>query len=221
MKRCYYYQRNNCPVTVYKQYSETGEQIKPVMTIKETYSLWKSLKSNICIIQRYIYPPVNAPIKARVEYYVPESQYTKRLTKHPLSLINSIKTQSSEKFLALGDFGEESKNVEENLQVQMQTLKKVIETEDNRNQVISFLVADFVQDYEFNWFFISLISYKFETVLPKIVMHNRKTKVLSKCNRSGVITMKKEKVGLSLNSSVVFKEMLTKEALRDLSADCY
>lgn len=221
MKRCYYYQRNNCPVTVIKQYSEIGEFIKPVMTIKETYSLWKSLKFNICIVQRYIYPPANAPVRARVEYYVAESLYTKRLTKHPTSLFDSIKTQSTEKFFALGDFGEESKYVEENLQVQMQTLKKIIEIEDNRNQVISFIVADFVQDYEFNWFFTSLISYKFETVLPKIVMHNRKTKVTNKCNRSGLIKITKEKSGLSLNSSAIFKDMLTKEALRDLSADYY
>ena len=207
-------------MTVFKHFSDTGELIKPVMSIKETYSLWKSLKSDICLIQRYIYPPFNSPIRARVEFIVPDLIYTKKYTKNPVCLTDPSKTQDTKKkFLALGEFGEETKIVEENLQVQMQTLKKIIEAEDNKNQVICFIAADFVQDYEMNWFFISLISYKFETVLPKITMHNRKTRVLSKCNRSEAALKEQKKCSLSVNSSLVFKEMLTKEALRDLSME--
>jgi len=220
MKRCYYYQRPNRPVTVFKHFSEIGELIKPVMSIKETYSLWKSLKSDICIIQRYIYPPFNSPIRARVEFIVPDLIYTKKYTKNPVCFSELSNTQDKEKiFLALGEFGEEVKTVEETLQVQMQTLKKIIETEHNRNQVICFIAADFVQDYEMNWFFISLISYKFETVLPKITMHNRKTRVLSKFNRSEAALKGKQKYSLSVNSSMLFKEKLTMEALKDLSME--
>jgi hypothetical protein len=183
------------------------------MDIKETYNIWKKGINNICIIQRFIYPFNSTPLRARVEFSVSDASFSKRLTRHPVNIFLNSQPHC-EKFLALGDLGEESKSVEENLQSQMQTLKKIIETEENRNQVVSFIVADFIQDFEENWFFISLISYKYETLLPKIInMKKNRNRRVNKSEKS----LKNEKINKSLNFSSTLKDILTQEALRDLS----
>ena len=187
------------------------------MDIKETYSLWKKGSNDICIIQRYIYPFNNCPVRARVEFSVADSCFTKRVTRAP-SYVFNYDLYDNDRFLATGELGEENKIVEANLQVQMQTLKAIIESEDARNQVVSFIIADFVQDSDESWFFISLISYKYETMLPKIASHAKKTRVLSRVQKSEASLVKNGKLSKSVSSSTVLKDLLTQEALRDISA---
>lgn len=179
MKRCFYFQRPMAPVTVVKNQTGLLESTKSIMNIKDCYNIWKKTSEEICVVQRYIYPQNNQVCKYRVKFSVPENCFTQKIMKNPINVLgnranefNPIKVfrtiEEDDKFLVKSQaFGDESKVTDEKLKIQMQALKKIIETEEVKNHYLSVLVADFLQDQENFFYFIEMVDYSYQSSLQK------------------------------------------------------
>lgn len=202
------------------------------MNVKDSYNLWKKTYGEVCILQRYIFPLNSIAAKYRIEYSVADSVITTRImsnsvnifdktVKHRLENENfSIFLTNEEKFCVKNkEFGEATQIHEEGLTVQMNTLKTIITLDEPSSQTVSFISADFIKDIEQKWRFISLVDYKFENFLPKVLTKKPK-KVNSKSKIVALPSLYKPKTKPRLSKSLctieLQKEKLTEEIMRDL-----
>ena len=161
MKRCFYFQRPYCPVAVIKYNDGEKEIVKALMNVKQTYEMRKKYEDSNYLIQRYIYPYNSQACKYRVEYSISDSIITYTKMKNPLNIFGNKVTElghsvninlnckNEEKFFVSKlQFKKSHKGINESLKTQMKTLKKIIETEDAKNQMVSHITADFTKDSE-------------------------------------------------------------------------
>jgi hypothetical protein len=223
MKRCYYYQRPNCPVTVIRS-STAQESAKAIMSIKECYNFWKNFLGPICIIQRYIYPADSRACKYRVEYSIKDNSMTVKSIKNPINIYSSAVVNIEQKFFVRdSDCCVEPEPVNNFIKAQMETLRVIIESEENKNQNLSFIVADFLQDNQSNWYFFNVVNYRFENLLPKILPKKPK-KVKRLAKNLAVKSLPQLDItnsNIFVDLDLQFKETLKQEVLRDLQDDVY
>ena len=136
-----------------------------------------------------------------------------------LPSLQDIHVDTNDKHSSAANEEECVKVTDEKLKTQMQTLKKIIEVEEIKNQVLSFVVADFIQDHECNWYFLSMVNYKYEVSLPKIIPQKPK-KIKFKVRKPATKSLANMEVSnlhsQSFNKAGHSKELLTQEVLRDL-----
>lgn len=226
MKRCYYFQRPYNPITVFKSFNGLNQTVQLIMNIKDSYKAWKSKSAEISLLQRYVYPNNSNPCKFRVEYLVTEAIYTKTLVKSGnISRQKSFKDaedylDTNSLKLSEEDELDVAKVTEDSIKVQMQTLKKIIEAEEVKGQPIISIVADFIQDLDLNWYFISMISYKYESFLPKLKLQKPKKRSRLKATSTTALPMLPQPL-LHPSNSIQYKELLKQEVLNDLLDFCY
>ena len=89
MKRCFYFQRPNCPIVAVKYNNGELEVVKALMSVKDIYDIMKEYKDSSYLIQRYIYPINNQACKYRIEYLVADSLITSITMKNPLDVFGN------------------------------------------------------------------------------------------------------------------------------------
>ena len=189
------------------------------------------------MIQRYIFPYNNQACTYRIEFSVPDSVITAKPMRNIINVFGNKMNESSfsskileiysneERFFNKNPIFESENEIKnESIRTQMETLKKIIETDDNTSLIVSFIAADFLQDSELNWYFISLENYRYEMMLPKISSNKTKIRKL-KFKLPHIKSLPEIKPSLNMNLTcnplLLQKEVLTQEILRDLLDDTY
>lgn len=158
-KRCSFFKLENCPICICKNLSPKNEEKCFIAnTISECEKLWKKHES--IIIQRYLSTGPEVIFKARITYNIARDQLLgKLLWKDRDKTFKIIKDE---------EYSEEDISVNEYLSDQMKTLKEIFQIVSFKAEVVE-IVADFIQNIEGNWFFIQLVSARFERLRKKII----------------------------------------------------
>ncbi|OMJ70121.1 hypothetical protein SteCoe_31975 [Stentor coeruleus] len=158
-KRCSFFKLENCPLCICKNLNQKNEEKCFIAnTISECENLWK--KNESIIIQRYLSTGPEVIFKARITYSITRDQFQGKLVwKDKDKTFKLIKDE---------ECNEEDISVNEYLSDQMKTLKEILQITSFKAEVVE-IVADFVQNIEGNWFFIQLVSARFERLRKKII----------------------------------------------------
>ena len=103
-------------------------------------------------------PALNTIFKARVWLYTAKEIFVGKLYWK--------ETEGSYKITKNDGFVEEDFCVNDSIKAQMNTIKEIIEN-DNRKTCLIEIVADFIQDYQGIWYFVSFVNAKFEIAKKK------------------------------------------------------
>ncbi|CAG9322607.1 unnamed protein product [Blepharisma stoltei] len=197
-KRCYFLKRNPFPIIVYKSdKGNLMDSCSTIMSIKEGIDLWKSkLKAEEpVLIQRYVAPCAMYISKLRA-FYLPSKGFVQcKLMKNKININGEITSSirgtpkrrsvifnedilkqpfgNDDKFLIRKSefmhYDEADFPINSSIHNQLEALKAIIEKGNLYGKInVMEILADFVQDYDENWYFINMVGFKTEKIISGI-----------------------------------------------------
>jgi hypothetical protein len=151
-RRCSYYKSSDFPVCVCKTINKNNKFESIVFkTLADAEAQWKNNSS--IIIQRFIANTTEVFFKARISFLVSKDQYSGKIL---------WKDQDSNfKICREETINEEEIRVSKIFKEQMRNLKEILEL-DTKKLEISEIIADFLQDFKGNWFFVDLFQVRLD-----------------------------------------------------------